>query len=107
MLEKRGHKVLVAATGADAVAAYERQTFDAVLMDVQMPVMDGFEATSRIREHECSTGTRTPIIALTAHAMVGDCQRCLQAGMDGYLEKPIQSARLFDFLERPWNSLPA
>ncbi|MGA2117001.1 MAG: ATP-binding protein [Bryobacteraceae bacterium] len=107
LLEKRGHKVLVAATGAEAVSACEKQAFDAVLMDVQMPVMDGFEATAKIREHECGTGTRTPILALTAHAMTGDCQRCLQAGMDGYLEKPIQPARLFDLLERPWSSLPA
>ena len=84
------------------MSAFERQTFDAILMDIQMPEMDGLEATARIRNLERPTGIRTPIIALTAHAMRGDCERCLQAGMDGYLEKPIQAARMFDLLERPW-----
>jgi len=72
LLEHEGHEVVVVGNGQEAVAALEREAFDAVLMDVQMPVMDGFEATSVIRAHERSTGTRTPIIAMTAHAMNGD-----------------------------------
>jgi signal transduction histidine kinase/CheY-like chemotaxis protein len=102
ILEKRGHHVLVVANGVEAVKVCERQAIDIVLMDIQMPQMDGFEATARIREHEGCGGTRTPIVALTAHAMRGDCERCLQAGMDAYLEKPIQVAQLLELVERPW-----
>jgi CheY-like chemotaxis protein len=89
MLEKEGHSVTVVANGREAVLAAERQTFDLILMDVQMPEMDGFDATWAIRTQE-DGGKRTPIIALTAHAMAGDKERCLDAGMDGYVTKPIR-----------------
>ena len=99
ILEKRGHTVVVVKTGKEAVAIWKRQPFDVILMDVQMPEMDGFEATSIIREAErISSGGHTPIIALTAHAMAGDRQRCLTAGMDGYISKPIQVQNLFEVI---------
>ena len=94
LLEKQGHTVAVAHNGQEAVEALAKQVFDVVLMDVQMPVMDGMEATARVRDAEKGTGRHTPIIALTAHAMKGDRERCLAAGMDGYLTKPIQSSDL-------------
>jgi PAS domain S-box-containing protein len=99
LLEKRGHRVTVTANGREAVEALADQTFDLVLMDVQMPEMDGFEATALIREKEKHNGAHIPIIALTAHAMKGDKDRCLAAGMDGYLAKPIRSQELDDLLE--------
>jgi PAS domain S-box-containing protein len=99
VLERRGHAVTVASDGLQAVAALRRERFDLVLMDVQMPEMDGFEATARIREHERSTGSHIPIIALTAHAMKGDEDRCLQAGMDAYLSKPVESNALIQLIE--------
>ncbi|MBI1818416.1 MAG: response regulator [Deltaproteobacteria bacterium] len=95
ILEKRGHTVVVAANGLQAVAAAAREAFDIVLMDVQMPEMDGFEATAAIRASEQHTGAHLPIIALTAHAMKGDDDRCLHAGMDGYVTKPINWDDLF------------
>jgi signal transduction histidine kinase/CheY-like chemotaxis protein len=94
LLEKLGHRVVVVANGADAVEAWRSEPFDAILMDVQMPEMSGFEATSRIREAEAVSGGHTPIIAMTAHAMKGDRERCLQAGMDDYLSKPIKASDL-------------
>jgi signal transduction histidine kinase/DNA-binding response OmpR family regulator len=90
MLEKRGHKVTMAGNGIEAVAALKADTFDLVLMDIQMPEMDGFEATAAIRASERGTGKHQPIVALTAHAMKGDEERCRDAGMDGYLAKPIR-----------------
>ncbi len=99
LLERRGHTVVVANHGREALAALESQVFDLVLMDVQMPEMDGLEATGTIRAKEKQTGRRVPIIAMTAHAMKGDRQRCLQAGMDEYLAKPIRSKRLFEAIE--------
>jgi CheY-like chemotaxis protein len=99
-LEKRGHTVVLAESGNTALDAWRKQTFDIILMDIQMPEMDGFEATSRIREHEKSTGQHIPIIALTAHAMVGDRERCLAAGMDDYVSKPIDAADLFAAIDR-------
>jgi len=99
LLEKRGHRVTVSGNGREAVEALANQTFDLVLMDVQMPEMDGFEATAAIRENEKHNGTHIPIIALTAHAMKGDKERCLAAGMDGYLTKPIRSQELDEILE--------
>jgi two-component system sensor histidine kinase/response regulator len=94
ILEKQGHHVEVAADGLEALAAQHRQPFDVVLMDVQMPQLDGFQATAAIREREKKTGRHTPVIAMTAHAMKGDRERCLAAGMDGYIAKPIQAREL-------------
>ena len=96
LLERQGHTVVVANHGREALAALESQPFDLVLMDVQMPEMDGLDATVAIRAREKQTGRHVPIIAMTAHAMKGDRQRCLQAGMDEYLAKPIRSKRLFE-----------
>ncbi|MFB3066130.1 MAG: response regulator, partial [Planctomycetota bacterium] len=86
-------------SGKEALAALASEAFDVVLMDVQMPEMDGFEATAAIRERERETGGRIPILALTAHAMKGDRERCLAGGMDGYLAKPIEAQELYDAVE--------
>jgi two-component system sensor histidine kinase/response regulator len=94
LLEKLGHQVAVANNGREALAALDTENFDLVLMDVQMPEMDGLEATTAIREKEKGSGTHQQIIALTAHAMKGDRERCLKAGMDGYLSKPVVSKDL-------------
>ncbi len=94
MLEAAGHDITVVNNGKEAVAALEQQPFDGILMDVQMPEMDGFQATAVIREREKAMGRHTPIIALTAHAMKGDQERCLAAGMDDYVSKPIGPAEL-------------
>jgi two-component system, sensor histidine kinase and response regulator len=99
LLEKRGHAVVVTGNGREALEALERQSFDLVIMDVQMPEMDGFEATAAIRTRENGTGAHIPIIAMTAHAMTGDRERCLAAGMDGYVSKPIQAKELFETIE--------
>ncbi len=95
LLEKRGHHVIVANNGLEALDLWRRQHFDLILMDVQMPEMDGLEATQKIREVENVQGGRIPIIALTAHALKGDEERCLSAGCDGYLSKPLDAAALF------------
>ena len=95
LLEKAGHTVTVVESGAQAVEALAHTHYDAVLMDIQMPEMDGFEATTTIRAREKKGQPRVPIIALTAHAMEGDRERCLAAGMDGYISKPIQRDALF------------
>lgn len=100
LLEKAGHQVETATNGRAALAALEHDRFDLALMDLQMPEMDGLEATARIRERERTTGSHLPIIALTANAMVGDQERCLQAGMDGYVSKPIDIARLLAEIHR-------
>jgi signal transduction histidine kinase/CheY-like chemotaxis protein len=99
LLERRGHQVTVAANGREAVAAAQRESFDVALMDVQMPEMDGFEATAIIRRAEAGTGRHLPIFALTAHAMKGDAERCRVAGMDGYLPKPIHPPDLYAIVE--------
>ncbi len=99
LLERRGHSVSVAGDGREALALFNRQPFDAVLMDVQMPEMDGFEATAAIRAQEGKAGRHVPIIAVTAHAMKGDEERCLQAGMDGYVAKPVKAETLFAAIE--------
>jgi two-component system, sensor histidine kinase and response regulator len=99
LLEKEGHSVVVAGDGAKALAALERQPFDLILMDVQMPVMDGMEATAAIRKLEERSGAHIPIVAMTAHAMAGDRQRFLSLGMDGYVSKPIHSQDLFDTID--------
>jgi CheY-like chemotaxis protein len=91
--------VTVAATGTEALVEVDRQHFDLVLMDIQMPEMDGFEATAAIRARERATGVHVPIIAMTAYAMTGDEERCLQVGMDGYVAKPIDTQRLFELID--------
>jgi two-component system, sensor histidine kinase and response regulator len=99
-LEKEGHHVTLASDGRQALAAIERENFDVVLMDVQMPEMDGFEATAAIRALERDTGKHLPIIAMTAHAMAGDRERCLAAGMDNYIAKPINARALIEVLQQ-------
>ena len=100
LLEKRGHHVTAVDNGQRAVEACREKTFDLVLMDVQMPVLDGFAATAAIRESESRSGIHTPIIAMTAHAMKGDRERCLAAGMDDYVAKPFRPRELFAAVER-------
>jgi CheY-like chemotaxis protein len=99
LLEKKGHTVVVAGDGVEAVRAVADQPFDLVLMDVQMPEMDGFDATAAIRARERGTGRHVPILAMTAYAMKGDRERCLAAGMDGYVSKPIQPRELWQAIE--------
>jgi two-component system sensor histidine kinase/response regulator len=98
LLEKRGHSVVVAGNGREALEALEKEPFDLVFMDVQMPVMDGFEATAAIRKKEGAGGVHLPVVALTAHAMKGDREKCLAGGMDGYLTKPIRPQELDEVL---------
>ena len=100
LLEKRGHTVTVVDNGKEALAALRNQLFDLLLMDVQMPEMDGFEATAAIRSLEKLSGNHLPVVAMTAHAMVGDRERCLAAGMDDYLSKPIRPEELNNLLTR-------
>nr|WP_143547651.1 response regulator [Rhodopirellula sp. SM50] len=100
LLSHQGHEVLVAEDGVEAVAALDEQRFDIVLMDVQMPNMDGIEATRLIREKEHELDRHTPIVAMTAGAMKGDEEHCLEAGMDGYIAKPIDPEKLYDLMER-------
>lgn len=99
LLEKRGHRVSVAGDGSDGLAALKKSKFDVVLMDIQMPIMDGFEATAAIRKEESVTGNHIPIIAMTAHAMQGDRERCLASGMDAYVSKPIRGDELISIVE--------
>jgi CheY-like chemotaxis protein len=100
LLEKQGHKMVVVGNGLEALAALDQQSFDLVLMDVQMPEMGGFEATAAIRQREKAAGVHVPIIAMTAHAMKGDRERCLEAGMDAYISKPVQAQELFETIGR-------
>jgi len=100
LLEKRGYSATVAPDGQAAVEAFQTGGFELVLMDIQMPRMDGFEATAAIRESEKLTGGHIPIVAMTAHALVGDQERCLASGMDGYVSKPIRTSELFATIER-------
>ena len=106
ILEQQGHSVPVAANGRLALSALEKERFDLILMDVQMPVMTGLEAVAAIRQQEQATGAHIPIIALTAHAMNGDRERCLEAGMDSYLAKPIRSRELLKSIENLMSGLP-
>jgi len=99
IMEKWGHSVAVAGNGRKALETWESEPFDLVLMDVQMPEMSGLEATAAIREREKDSGRHTPIIAMTAHAMEGDREKCLEAGMDHYVTKPIDQKRLFEAVE--------
>jgi CheY-like chemotaxis protein len=100
LLAMRGHSVVVASTGREALAALERERFDVVLMDVQMPEMDGLEATAAIRARERLNGGHVPIVAMTAHAMKGDRERCLAGGMDDYISKPVEASELYRVVER-------
>jgi CheY-like chemotaxis protein len=100
MLEKRGHRVTLAGNGQEALDAIVREDFDIVFMDVQMPEMDGMTATSLLRQREQGSSKHQVVIALTAHALKGDEERCLAAGMDGYLSKPIRPQELDDILSR-------
>lgn len=100
LLQKRGHVVVAVENGALAVDVTTTERFDVVLMDVQMPVMDGLTATAKIREREHATGLHLPIIAVTAHALDDDRRRCLAAGMDDFLPKPIRSSDLFEKVAR-------
>ena len=99
ILEKRGWRVVVANNGQEVLDMMEQQTFDLILMDAQMPVMDGFESTMNVRKKEEGTGKRIPIVALTARAMSGDRNKCLDAGMDGYVSKPIERDQLFETIQ--------
>ena len=100
LLEKRGYWVTVAPNGQAAVEAFQTGGFELVLMDIQMPGMDGFEATAAIREREKLIGGHIPIVAMTAHALVGDQERCIASGMDGYISKPIRTSEMFGTIER-------
>jgi CheY-like chemotaxis protein len=106
LLERRGHEVVLAETGREAVTAHAREKFDVILMDVQMPDMNGYEATAAIRAAEGTSSDGTPIIAMTANAMRGDRERCLAAGMNGYVSKPIDPAALFDAIDRVLQTRP-
>ena len=111
LIEKRGHRVTVVANGTAAVAAWRQHRFDCILMDIQMPEMDGYAATRLIRAAE-GNGAHIPIIALTAYAMKEDREKCLQAGLDSYISKPIQTAALDAALAtlpacRDWNVVSA
>ncbi len=100
VLRKRGHQVAIANNGLEALATLRSQDFDLVLMDIQMPEMDGFQATAAIRSDEQQTGGHMPIVALTAHVLKGDRERCLEAGMDDYVAKPIRAKVLFETIEQ-------
>jgi CheY-like chemotaxis protein len=106
LLEKRGFSVTVAQDGQAAIKAFRAGGFELVLMDIQMPGTDGFEATAAIREIEKLTGGHIPIVAMTAHALVGDQERCLASGMDGYVSKPIRTSQLFAVIEKMLNGVP-
>ena len=99
LLKRWNCDVVTADNGVEALAALEKSTFDIVLMDIQMPEMDGLEATALIRQQEQRTGDHLPIIAVTAHAMKGDRERCLNAGMDEYISKPIRAESLKSMIE--------
>jgi PAS domain S-box-containing protein len=106
LLEKRGHTVVLAGTGKEALSTLKKQMFDVVLMDIQMPEMDGLKATIAIREGERMSGNHIPIIAMTANAMAGDKEHCFEAGMDGYLAKPLKAQDLFATIESLLQSTP-
>ena len=107
MLEKRGHWVMVAQNGAEAVEAFKAEKFDLVLTDVQMPQVGGFEAMAAMRQAEADRGGHVPIIVMTAHAMEGDREKCLAAGLDGYVAKPIRPDAMFDEIDRVLAGRPA
>src|SRR5215831_3756256 len=100
LLENYGYRVFIAANGREALAALDAYPFDLILMDVQMPEMNGYEVTAVIRDKEKTGSDRIPIVALTANAMNGDRERCLDAGMDGYLSKPINKGELIEIVHK-------
>jgi CheY-like chemotaxis protein len=100
MLQKMGHTVVVARDGADALAILSQQQFDLIAMDMQMPIMDGLEATQKIRLSELRTGTHIPIVAITANAFEDDRRKCFEAGMDGYVVKPVSAKAIGDEVGR-------
>ena len=100
LLEKQNHRIQTAANGREALEKMESERFDCVLMDLQMPELDGFATTAIIRDRERVSGQHLPIIALTAHAIAGDLERCLAAGMDAYLTKPIDAKDVVAMVER-------
>jgi CheY-like chemotaxis protein len=100
ILQKNGQRIKTVSDGAEALAALRQESFDLVLMDVQMPNLDGFQATGAIRQEEETTGAHMPIIAMTAHAMKEDKERCLAAGMDDYISKPISAEVLLEVIHR-------
>jgi CheY-like chemotaxis protein len=104
LLESRGHHVTIANNGREALELLEKQPFDLALVDVQMPEMDGLQLAGAIREKEKNSNTHLPIIAMTAYAMKGDRERCLEAGMDAYVAKPINSAQLFETIDGLWQA---
>src|SRR6202161_4375193 len=106
IFEKLGHQATVVSNGREAFVAFQAGKFDLIVMDVQMAELDGLDATSPIRAWENTAGTHTPIIAMTAHAMKGDRERCLAAGMDGYTSKPLHARDLFDALREIGPLLP-
>jgi len=99
LLERKGYKVSIAVNGKEAVDKTKKERFNIILMDVQMPVMDGFEATIQIREYEKSKKIHTPIVAMTAHAMKGDKEKCIAVGMDYYISKPVNPEELYNTIE--------
>jgi len=105
MLERAGCNVTAVENGHEVIDAFKTEDFDIIFMDVQMPELDGFQATARIRELEKESSRYTPIVAMTAHAMKGDRERCLEAGMDDYISKPLRRERLYAVLDR-WTPLP-
>jgi two-component system, sensor histidine kinase and response regulator len=100
LLKKWGHVPVLFGDGKAALAAWEKEPFDVILMDVQMPEMDGFAATGAIRAKESTANTHTPIVALTARGMKGDRERCLAAGMDAYVSKPVRAAEFIEIIAR-------
>jgi osomolarity two-component system sensor histidine kinase NIK1 len=106
ILEKRGYSVTAVPDGQAALEAFQTGSFELVLMDLQMPRMDGLEATAAIREIEKRTGRHVPIVAMTANALIGDREKCLAAGMDGYVSKPIRTSELFGTIELLLNKAP-